>query len=137
MRGTNFDRNSPMTNAADMTALTRSAAADWVSREERRTGSRMVAYEIVAQTVGTSASWLRKFLSDRDEAKQPNWAVGWNILAAYSRICERVERAADNERAITRALQRQIDAVTASTLDLVDPAATKAAGRADISEGDG
>lgn len=114
---------STATSAAEMTVLARHAAAAFVERETRRTGSRMVAYEIVAQSVGTSASWLRKFISGGSEAKEPSWTVGWNILAAYRRVCERVEQAAENERAQARALERQIDAATAGTDAMVARAA--------------
>ena len=110
-----------MSKAADMTALTRNVAADWVAREERMTGSRMAAYKIVAQQVGASPSWLRKFIHG-DEAKQPNWTVGWNLLTAYERLCARVEQNAENERAITRALERKIHAATCGALGLVDGA---------------
>lgn len=77
--------------------ISRSAAAALVEREERRTGSRMVAYEIVAQTVGTSAEWLRKFISS-NEAKEPRITLGFNLILAYRRVCERVEQAGDRER---------------------------------------
>lgn len=118
-----------MRTAADMTALTRSVAAAWIEREERRTGSRMVAYQVVAQSVGTSPSWLRKFIGNGPEAKEPNWTVGWNILAAYRRVCERVELAAETERVKARALERQIDAVIAGTSMPVARAAEAPAGR--------
>jgi len=127
MRRTISDRLSPNSEAVRILKLARNAAFAAVERQERQTGSRMAAYEIVAQTVGTSASWLRKFISNSVEAKQPNLIVGWNILVAYRQICERVEQAAENERAVVRALQRQIDAVTTSTLGMVDGAARAAA----------
>lgn len=68
----NFDRknrNSEM--PATLTDATRSALWVLVDREERRTGSRGVALEIVAQTVGMSSSWIAKFLSKSNEAKEP------------------------------------------------------------------
>lgn len=108
-------------SAVELTRLTRSAAADWVEREQRRTGSRMTAYEIVAQSVGTSSDWLRKFIADR-EAKQPSWTVGWNILLLYRRVCERVELEANNEREKARLIQRKIDAVIEGVSPLVERA---------------
>ena len=97
--------------------LTRSAAAALVDREERRTGSRMVAYEIVAQTVGTSATWLRSFLSTNG-AKEPRFTVGLNLIQVYRRVCERVEQAGDRERL----LKEEIDAALESAGLLVAPA---------------
>ena len=99
-------KRSPMNGVAD---ITRGAAAALVEREERRTGSRMVAYEIVAQTVGTSAEWLRKFISS-NEAKEPRMTVGFNLIQVYRRVCERVEQAGDSERQ----LREQIDAALQS-----------------------
>jgi hypothetical protein len=82
-------KRSPMNGVAE---ISRSAAAALVDREERRTGSRMVAYEIVAQTVGTSSEWIRKFVSTNG-AKEPRLTVGMNLIQVYRRVCERVERA--------------------------------------------
>jgi len=89
--------------------LTRNAAAFLVTREERRTGSRMVAYETVAQSVGTSAEWLRKFVSTNG-AKEPRITVGLNLIQFYRRVCERVEQAGDRERE----LKEEIDAALES-----------------------
>ncbi len=69
----------------------------------------MAAYEMVAQTVGTSASWLRKFIKG-NEAKEPGWTTGWNILDQYNRICDRVEAEIETERTKILALKGQIDA---------------------------
>lgn len=76
--------------------LSRSAAEVLVDREERRTGSRMLAYASVAATIGTTADWVRKFVGTT-EAKEPKLSVGFKILQIYSRVCERVERAGENE----------------------------------------
>ncbi len=90
-------------------AFTRNVANALVERAERQTGSRMAAYEMVAQTVGTSSSWLRKFIKGQ-EAKEPGWTTGWNILDQYSRICDRVEAEIETERAKILALKGMIDA---------------------------
>jgi hypothetical protein len=107
-------KRSPMNGVAD---ITRNAAAALVDREERRTGSRMVAYEIVAQTVGTSAEWIRKFISS-NEAKEPRMTVGFNLIQVYRQVCERVEQAGDRERQ----LKEDIDAALESAGLLVAPA---------------
>jgi hypothetical protein len=104
-------RKSPMSTAAITSALTRSAANSLVERAERQTGSRMAAYVTVAQTVGTSADWLRKFINGT-EAKEPKWTVGWNLLDQYNRVCNRVECEIETERQKIRTLKGQIDAAT-------------------------
>lgn len=106
-------------------ALTREAACFLVKQAEYKTGSRMAAYEMVASTVGTSASWLRKFLAGR-EAKEPGWTTGWNILDQYRRVCSRVEAEIELERTKLLALKGQIDA-TAETFDRMVAGTTRAA----------
>lgn len=101
---------------SSVTALTKSAAQALVHREERRIGSRMVAYEVVAQTVGASADWIRKFVNGYDGAKRPDVEVGFNLMTVYSRICERVEQAGANEMQ----LKEDIDAALESAALLVD-----------------
>lgn len=113
-------KKSPMNGVAD---ISRSAAAALVDREERRTGSRMVAYEVVAQTVGTSSEWLRKFVSS-NEAKEPRMTVGFNLIQAYRRVCERVEQAGDRERQ----LKDQINEVLAGFEILVERAKSQKGG---------
>jgi hypothetical protein len=50
----------------------------------------MAAYEQVAQTVGTSAGWIRKFIKGY-EAKEPRATLYENIRASYEAYCNRVE----------------------------------------------
>lgn len=104
----------PMTG---IVSLTRNVAEAFVMREERRTGSRMVAYSDVARAVGTSSEWLRKFISS-SSAKEPGMALGFRILIAYRLVCERVEQAGDRERR----LKEEIDAALESALLLVERA---------------
>jgi hypothetical protein len=66
----------------------------------------MLAYQIVAQTVGTSSEWLRKFITEK-EGKEPRVTVGFNLLEAYRAVCNRVEEAAESEVR----LKGEIDAV--------------------------
>lgn len=107
------DRISPMSPAA-LSSMTRSMASELVRREERRVGSRTVAYEIVAQTVGTSSSWLRKFLSKSDEAKEPRITLFQNIRVAYSNLCERVESENRTDELRLRLLRDETNAATES-----------------------
>ena len=99
------------TTMSDVSTLSRNAAMGLVEREERRTGSRMVAYAIVAQTVGTSAEWLRKFISEK-EGKEPRVTVGFNLMSLYSRVCDRVEQAGDNERKLKGEIDAAIESIS-------------------------
>jgi hypothetical protein len=103
----------------------RAAAQFLVERAERQSGSRMVAYEMVAQTVGTSADWIRKFVNGNgSEAKEPKWTVGWNLIEHCNRVlCTRVEQEIDKERCKAEALKREIDAVTSPISRVVAGAA--------------
>lgn len=117
------DRNSPM-STAHTAEFTRELASHLVDRAERHTGSRMTAYAAVAQTIGTSSSWLRKFLAGR-EAKEPGWTVGWKILDQYSRMCSRVEAEIEMDRARTLALKERVDALTATANRMVEGPSSK------------
>ena len=67
-------------------------------------------------------AWLRKFISGQ-EAKEPGWTTGWNILDHYSRICNRVELEIEMDRNKTRALKESIDAIT-QAVERLDQRAT-------------
>jgi hypothetical protein len=82
----------------------------------------MAAYEMVAQTVGTSSEWIRKFING-SEAKEPKWTVGWNLLDHYNKICTRVEQEQDKERFKIATLKREIDAATSPAIRMVEAAA--------------
>jgi len=99
-----------MRTAVQNAALTRSVAQALVERAERQTGSRMAAYETVGQTVGASAEWIRKFIKG-DEAKAPDWIIGWNLLDYYNQIGDRVETEITKELQKHQALREEIDAV--------------------------
>ena len=107
-------KRKPMNGAA---SITRNVAAALVEREERRTGSRMLAYHMVGQMVGASAEWVRKYISS-EEAAEPRFTVGLNLMQVYRRVCERVEQAGDRERK----LKEQIDAALESAGLLVETA---------------
>ncbi len=55
-------RKSPMSNAAHITDIARSAAYLAVKRAERDTGSLWGLTTPVARSVGTTSQWLRKFI---------------------------------------------------------------------------
>lgn len=102
-----------MSPAASLTTATRSALGLMVEREERRVGSRDVAYEIVAQTVGASSSWIKKFLLRSEEVKEPRITLFLNIRSAYENVCARVEQEQANELLKIEKLKGELDAVTA------------------------
>ena len=92
-----------MINTATVTNLTRSRAHALVERAERQTGSRMAAYEMVAQTIGASPGWLRKLIKGY-EAKEPRATIYENIRAHYEAFCNRVEQENRNDEALLRLL---------------------------------
>lgn len=99
-------------SAAALTSTTRSALGALVERETRRVGSRTVAYEIVAQSVGASSSWIRKFLANSEEVKEPRITLFQNIRASYENLCNRVEQENRTDELRLRLIKGEIDAVT-------------------------
>lgn len=108
---TKFDRKQTMSTAALM-STTRTALGAMVEREARRVGSRTVAYENVAQMVGASSSWIRKFLADCGEVKEPRITLFQNIRVAYENLCERIERDNRADEFRLRIIRGELDAVT-------------------------
>jgi hypothetical protein len=111
------DRKQKMSSAA-LTSTTRSALSAMVEKEARRVGSRTVAYEHVAQMIGASSSWVRKFIADTGEVSEPRISLFQNIRAAYNNICERIE--ADN-----RADERRLQALRGSLNEVGEGADAK------------
>lgn len=112
-----------MSSTAELAGMPRSAISAWVEREERRTGSRMVAYQNIAATVGTSADWIRRFYTGHAAVKEPGWTLGCNIIAGYTRICERYERAEQAELEQAANLKRKLNEAAARTLEVVEVSA--------------
>ena len=83
-----------------------------IERETHRVGSRTVAYEVVAQTVGVSSSWIRKFLADSGEVKEPRITIFQNIRMAYENLCKRIELENRADELRLHALKGQMNAVT-------------------------
>lgn len=109
-------KSTPM-NVAE---ISRSATIALVRREERNTGSRMVAYDRVSQMIGMSSEWVRAFAAGR--LKEPGLTVGFNLMMIYRNVCECVEQAAEQERII----REQIDAALAGIGVVVEGAAAQA-----------
>lgn len=108
-----------MITAASITSLTRSRANALVERAERQTGSRMAAYEMVAQTVGVSPGWLRKLIKGY-EAKEPRATIFENIRASYEAFCNRVEQENEIDEARLRLLAGNPNASYQSPLEEAD-----------------
>jgi hypothetical protein len=105
-----FARKKAM-SAAALTSITRSALGALVEREERRTGSRMVAYEVVAQTIGASSAWVRAFLGKSEGVKEPRITLFQNIRASYENLCSRVEQENRTDELRLKLIKGEIDAV--------------------------
>lgn len=105
---------------AALTTATRSALGALVEREERRTGSRTVAYEIVAKSVGASSSWIRKFLAKSEEVKEPRLTLFQNIRANYDDLCRLFEMEKANELLKQEKLRGELHAASSSFNRLVD-----------------
>jgi len=99
-----------MTDVSAILNNTRSAASFLVDREERSTGSRMLAYEKVGRAIGASASWVRKFLGNQECGL--SYAVGIKIVQQFEGLQSRVDE--DNRERAERAatLRHEIHAST-------------------------
>ena len=99
-------------SAAALTSTTRSALGALVERAERRTGSRVRAYELVAQDIRVSASWVRKFLAASTEVKEPRITLFQNIRSAYENLCSRIELENRADELRLKLIKGELDAVT-------------------------
>lgn len=112
---------------------TRAKAKHLVRREEYHTSSRMLAYHNVGSMVGTSASWLRKFVNGYDAGL--SFVTGMNILALYERHCTRVEQeaAATNQRAAF--IEEATHALRARTLGQMEGLPPRETGNGSVAKG--
>lgn len=101
-------KRKPMRTAA---LLTREALEALVTHQERRVG-RVNAYKDVADLVGSSASWVRKFLADSKEVKEPRLTLFQNIRAHYVKLCDRVEQQNRIDELRLRMIEGELHAVT-------------------------
>jgi len=100
----------------DLTPATRLALALLVDREAHRTGSRVAAYTTVADLVGTSSSWVQKFLRDTGEVRGPRVPLFLRIRAAYNEFCERIEHQNELDEIRLRNLKGRLDALAEGTV---------------------
>lgn len=101
-----------MITTAEITDLTRMRATELVNRAERRSGSRMSAYELVARSVGVSPGWLRRFIKNYEAAREPRATFYENIRANYEAFCNRVEQENELDELRLRSLRRGPNAST-------------------------
>ncbi len=107
-------------SSIEYTATAKSALRAMLEVEAKRFGSRMVAYERLAKSIGASPSWLQKFISDDTKVREPRYAIFKNITAYYDKICTRVEQERQIERMKFEALRVELDAIDQSFDRLVD-----------------
>lgn len=101
-------------SSAALTSATREALNELVNTEYARLGKRYEAYEKVAEKVGSSSSWVRKFLADSHEVKEPRLTLFLNIRAAYDNLVERIELENRAKEMRLLALKGEIHAATES-----------------------
>src|SRR5687768_17666933 len=114
-----LDRKRKM-SATALTSATRSALGLMVDKEARRVGSRTVAYEHVAQMIGASSSWVKKFLADTGEVSEPRITLFQNIKEAYANVCARIEQEQQNERDKIALLLGKLNEINSSADRMVD-----------------
>jgi len=98
---------------SDTEDIARAALAVLVAIEMRQTGSRSLAYYKTAQLIGTSTSWLQKFLRDTGEVQPPKPPLFSRICTAYDQLCARVEEENTRDEKRLRELKDKIDAAAA------------------------
>lgn len=111
---TKIFRGRKMLSAADTIDQARPFVATLVERYERETGSKMVAYERIASTIGVTPSWLRKLVGRDASIRELAAHEYLNIVMAYRTLCERIEASAAHDRAVAARIRREGDAALES-----------------------
>lgn len=99
-----------MQRAADLTSPMLDAL---VRHAERRTGSRMLAYDAVARTIGATSSWVRKFVGNQPVRLDADTFL--RIHATYQANCDHWDAQADEDRAAFFALGREDNGMDTSS----------------------
>jgi hypothetical protein len=118
-----------MLTAAQMLERARPLAEEAVAKAERCAGSRMVAYEQVASTIGVSASWLRKLIKRDDSVKEIAAHEYFNLFYVYDRVCVLVEEKEAGEQKRIAQLREAANAALKGTDRLVSGVAGEATPR--------
>ena len=95
----------------ELTHATRLALGLLLAHEQRRCGKREVAFENVAELVGMSSSWLKKFVRDSGEVNTLYEPVFLKISNAYGELCARIEQENEADERRLLILKDQIDAL--------------------------
>jgi len=109
MRSNFGQKRATMFTASEAIDRTRPFAVALVAREQRKTASRMLAYDRVAAKAGVSSAWLRRLVGRRHVSVALQDFL--NIYSAYCRACERIEAEAEHERQMLLALKDKTHAV--------------------------
>lgn len=117
-----------MMSSEDMIERARPFAVALVEHQERRTGSRMQAYESVARWCGVSSSWVRKLVGRQQTDLRAHQYL--NLLSAYRSLCERLEVEAENERRLLAEMKGRADEALERAMGLADRSREKAVGGA-------
>jgi hypothetical protein len=116
----NSDRISQMVSSADAENAARGALKGLVEYHDRRSGSKTVAYELVAGMINQSSSWVKKFLAKHPEVKEPRITTFLNIRLAYEVMCSRIEAETRREGERAAALKDELNAITDGFVELVN-----------------
>ena len=94
-----FARKRTMDSAAN---LAHPLVGALVRHAERRTGSRMLAYDAVARSIGSTGSWVRKFVGNQPVRLSADTFL--RIQRTYRANCSCWDAQADEDRAAFFAL---------------------------------
>lgn len=108
-----------MISSAQINGHTKLQASALFESAKRQTGSKMLAYRVVAKAIGVHHEWFRKYLKGY-EAKEPKATVYENIRANYEAFCDRVEQENQNDEMRLQALRRGPYARSESTFEKND-----------------
>ena len=108
----------------EFTPTTKDVLRDLIERETKRVGSRTLAFENVARTIGASSSWIRKFITYEDRVAEPRMTLFQNIAAYYANVCSRIEHEQQAEREKSARLLGKLNAINTG-LDRVVERETK------------
>lgn len=106
--GTKFDRNRAMLTASQARDESLPKLSALVRLAQSSMGSKMAAYDAVGRRIGTSGSWVRKFIGRQDTGLDGH--VLHNIRTAYERLCSSIEAAADAAEASNALLREDLHA---------------------------
>jgi hypothetical protein len=123
-------RKSKM-STIEFTPVTKDVLRDLIDKEAKRVGSRTVAFENVARTIGASSSWIRKFITYEDRVAEPRMTLFQNIAAYYAAVCSRIEHEQQVERDKSARLLGDLNAVNASLNRMVESTTRTQAARED------